>query len=204
VATARIFNHYIHTAFYRLALIDGLMFFAAFYLGAYIYFIGEAEGLNHYVGSVPFRAISFALISITCLFAMGLYQPRMREGASGILLRTSGAFVLIVLAMSVIFYVMPDLHLWRGIFFYTVLVSFTGCLINRLVFNRLADAEQLKKRVLVYGSGPAASTISTAMRRNSDRQGFSIVGFVRVDNEPVKITTEKVIELDQSLSSYSR
>ena len=114
MATARIFNHHIHTAFYRLALVDGLLFFGAFYLGAYLYFLPEPDRLHSYLDGAPIRATTFAVIAVTSLFAMGLYQPRLREGGSGVLLRTTGAFALTALAMSAMFYALPDLHLWRG------------------------------------------------------------------------------------------
>ena len=199
MATARIFNHHVHVAYYRLALADGLLFFASFYLGAYLYFLPAPESLHHYMDDVPFRATTFAIIAILSLFAMGLYQPRMREGANGILLRTAGAFVLIVLAMSLIFYVLPDLHLWRGIIFYTVVLAFVSSLLSRIVFTKLANREQLKSRVLVYGSGRAASTIINTMRRDSDRQGFTIVGFVRVGEEQCMVGDENLIELDHPM-----
>jgi sugar transferase (PEP-CTERM system associated) len=204
VATARIFNHHLHIAFYRLILVDALLFFGSFYVGAYLYFLPEPQGFAEYVTKVHFRAITFSIIGIGSLVAMGLYQPRMREGTSGILLRTAGAFVLIILAMSVIFYVLPDLHLWRGIFLYTITVAFIACLSSRLAFTKLTNREQLKSRVLVYGAGQAASTITTAMRRKSDRQGFIIVGFVRVGNETVRVGDQNLLEPDGPLQDYTQ
>jgi len=42
------------------------------------------------------------------------------------------------------------------------------------------------------------------MRRKSDRQGFTIVGFVRVDNEEPMGTGERIINLRQPLAEYAR
>jgi sugar transferase (PEP-CTERM system associated) len=204
VATARIFNHYINTAFYRLALVDGVLFFAAFYLGAYLYFLPEPDSFHSYLDGAPFQASIFAVIAVTSLSAMGLYQPRMREGGSGVLLRTTGAFALITLAMSALFYVLPGLHLWRGNFFYTMTVAYIACLASRTAFTRLIDSDQLRTRVLVYGSGQAASTITTAMRRKADRQGFSILGFVRVGDEEPRVGEERLVDPGESLADYAR
>jgi sugar transferase (PEP-CTERM system associated) len=126
----------------------------------------------------------------------------MREGASGILMRTIGGFVAATMVMAVIFYIMPELHLWRGIYFYTVLTAFTANLISRSLFTSLTDLDQFKSRVLVYGAGQAASTITSSMRRKSDRQGFNIVGFVRVPEEESRIEGERVINLRQPLAEY--
>lgn len=204
MATARIFNHHIHTALYRLVLVDSLLFFGAFYLGVFLYFIPEPESAQRYTAGAPYGAVIFAIVSIISLFSMGLYQPSMREGASGILLRTSGAFLLIIMAMSATFYFMPNLHLWRGNFFFTISIAFIACLASRLAFTRLTDQEGFKSRILVYGAGHAASTIATAMRRKSDRQGFTIVGFVRIGDEEPKIGNERLIEPKQPLTSYVR
>ena len=139
-----------------------------------------------------FRSCLFAAITVLCLAAMGLYEPRMREGASGILLRTVGGFVAATVVLSAIFYLLPELHLWRGIYFYTAITAFTANLITRSAFTALTHREEFKSRVLVYGSGQAASTISSSMRRRADRQGFTIVGFVRVGGEESKIKSERL------------
>jgi hypothetical protein len=50
------------------------------------------------------------------MFSMGLYEPKLREGVNGILLRTIGAFGLMTLAMALCSTSCPPLHLWRGNF----------------------------------------------------------------------------------------
>ncbi|MCB1676007.1 MAG: sugar transferase, partial [Halioglobus sp.] len=167
MATVRVFNHHIHSSFYWLALIDFVLFILSFYAGAYLYFFFEPASFHNYINQIPTRATVFAGVTVLCLAAMGLYEPRMREGASGVLLRSVGGFVAAAMVLSMVFYVLPELHLWRGIFFYTALVAFTGSLINRQAFSSLTDLDQFKKRVLVYGSGQAAGTITRATPRTS-------------------------------------
>jgi len=134
--------------------------------------------------------------------AMGLYQPRMREGTSGIVLRTAGAFTLVLLTMAVVFYLIPDLYLWRGIFIYTAVVAFIFSLTSRLIFSQISDVEQLKDKILIYGAGNAANTIVRTMRRKSDRQGFSIVGFVAADGEETEVPDDQIITLPVPLSQF--
>ncbi len=206
MATVRVFNHHVHTSFYWLALIDTALFVLSFYGGTYIYCLLQLESVNFQslVQEVPGRAMMFALATVVSLFAMGLYEPRMREGKSGVLLRTLGGFALASLVMTGIYLLQPDFILWRGILLYAVLLSFSANLISRLAFSNVTDLDQFKNRVLVYGSGSAASTITSSMRRKSDRQGFTIVGFVRVDNEEPKITGERIIALRQPLAEYAK
>jgi sugar transferase (PEP-CTERM system associated) len=202
VASSSVRNHHAHSAYYRLVLIDSLGFFGAFYLAAYLYFLPEPDGWPAFVNGIPLRAIIFSAVSVTSLMAMGLYQPRMREGASGIVLRTAGAFTVVLLTMAVVFYLVPSLYLWRGIFIYTTVVAFVFSLSSRLIFNRLSDFEQLKTQTLVYGAGQAANTIVTTMRRKSDRQGFSLVGFVAAEGEEIAVPEDQVINLTVPLTTF--
>ena len=204
MASASAHNYHVHSAFYRLVLLDGLVFFGAFYVAAYLYFIPEPRGLAGLLSGLSLRAGIFALISVLCLTAMGLYQPRMREGTSGIVLRTVGAFTLVLLTMALVFYLFPSLYLWRGIFLYTTAVAFVSSLITRLIFTRLADMGQFKSKILVYGSGEAANTIISSMRRKVDRQGFSIVGFVEADGEENRVPADRLIDMGGSLSEFTR
>jgi sugar transferase (PEP-CTERM system associated) len=206
MATVRVFNHHVHTSFYWLALVDTALFVLAFYAGTYIYCL-VALGPNSfptYVPEIPSRALLYAGITVVCLFAMGLYEPRMREGRSGVLVRTLGGFVTAIVVTSGVFLLLPDLHQWRGVLLYAVLLSFSANLLSRLAFINVTDLDQFKSRVLVYGSGSAASTITSSMRRKTDRQGFTIVGFVRVDGEESRVTGERIINLRQPLAEYAR
>ncbi len=206
MATVRVFNHHVHTSFYWLALVDTALFALSLYAGTYIYctFQLDPGSFQGYLPEVPGRAITFALATVVCLFAMGLYEPRMREGRSGVLLRTLGGFAVASLVTGGIFSLLPAFELWRGILLYTVLLSFIANLVTRLTFSNVTDLDQFKNRVLVYGSGSAASTITSSMRRKSDRQGFNIVGFVRVNNEEPLVTGERIINLRQPLAEYAR
>ena len=202
MATVRVFKHHIHSSFYWLALVDTLLFVLAFYVGTYVYFFFAPSGYDHFLPQVAGRAALFSMVTMVCLFAMGLYEPRMREGASGILLRTAGAFLATTMVMSAIFYLLPDLHIWRGIFIYTLLAAFSANLISRRVFSGMTKLEQFKSRVLVLGSGPAACTFDSAMRRATDRQGFQIVGYVRCGDEEPRTGGARVINLNQPLHEY--
>ena len=206
MATVRVFNHHVHSSFYWLALIDAVLFAAAFYAGTYIYTFVEpgADPFHSHIAEIPTRAMILGGVTVICLFAMGLYEPRMREGRSGVMVRTMGGFTLASLAVLAIFFLLPEYPMWRGALLYAVMLSFTANLVSRLAFTNLTDLDQFKSRILVYGSGSAASTITSSMRRKTDRQGFTIVGFVRVDGEDPRITDERIINLRQPLAEYAR
>ena len=202
MASANAHNFHVHSAYYRLVLIDALVFLGVYYLAAYLYFLPEPAGLSGHISGLSVRAIIFAVVSVGSLMAMGLYQPRMREGASGILVRTAGAFTLVLIAMSLLFYLFPGLYLWRGIFLYTTVLAFIASLVSRMAFTRLSDIEQLKSHILIYGSGETANTVLTDMRRKSDLQGIFIVGFIRIESEENLVPEDRLIHLNEPLCSF--
>jgi len=204
MATVRVFNHHVHSSFTWLALVDGALFTLSFYAGAYIYFFFEPGSFQNYIPQLPARAILFGAVTVLSLFTMGLYEPRMREGKSGILVRSLGGFFAGSLLLGTAFFFMPAFSIWGVALMFALPISLATNLTARLAFANLADLDQFKKRVLVLGSGYAASTITSSMRRKTDRQGFTIVGFVRVNGEEPRITGERIINLRQPLAEYAR
>lgn len=204
VGTVRLFNHHINVGYYWLALIDLLLFGGAIYAGAALYFLSFTGGLSGQIDNLPLQAVIFAVVTTLAMFSMGLYEPKLREGVNGILLRTAGAFGLMTVAMSLIFYVMPNLHIWRGNFALAAAIALVAALTNRLLWTRFIDLEQFKRRVLILGTGETAATISDKMRRKADRRGFRIVGYVHQVGEESLIEGESTLALDCPLSEYAR
>jgi len=204
LGTVKFFNHHIHKTYYWLSVVELFMFFLAFHLGTTLYWHQEPNvPANLFLHSTP-QGLLFSVVTWTAMSAMGMYQPHLREGSKGILLRTVGAFILMTLAMTLIFYFLPGLHLWRGVFVYTAAIAFLLSLISRWVFARMVNIDNLKSRVLVYGAGSAASCLLTAMRRSADRQGFYFVGFVHVEGDEDIIDKARVINLAEPLTQYVR
>lgn len=204
LGTKRIFNHHVHIAYYWLALVDALLFFGACYAATWLYFLPQPAGLEVHLNQLPARAMVFSATTVLAMFSLGLYQPRLREGPNGILLRAGGAIAIMTLSMTAIFYFLPSLHLWRGVFVYAAILAFVASLTTRLIFSRTVELEQLKRRVLVLGSGRTAANIVGKMRRKSDRRGFCIYVYVRQPGEDTQLDTGNVITLDVPLSDYVR
>ncbi|MEE4278841.1 MAG: TIGR03013 family XrtA/PEP-CTERM system glycosyltransferase [Halieaceae bacterium] len=202
--TVRIFNHHVNVGYYWLALIDMLLFGASMWAGTALYFSYSDEILTTSAPALPLQAVIFAVVTTIAMFSMGLYEPKLREGLNGILLRTAGAFGLMTLAMALVFYVMPGLHIWRGNFVLSGAVAFAAALTNRLLWTRFISLEQFKRRVLVLGAGETAATINRKMRRQSDRRGFRILGYVRQVGEQSLIEQEPTIALDSSICEYAQ
>ncbi len=203
LGTRRVFKHHVHVAYYWLALLDALLFTGACYLATWIYFLPEPAQLQSHIDTLLPRALLFATITVLALTSMGLYQPRLREGPNGILLRVGGALLMVAVAMAAIFYFLPSLHLWRGVFFYSMVLAFASCLLTRVVFSNTLELEQFKRKVLVLGSGQRAATIVARMRRKSDRRGFRIAGYVRLAGDTTLVDSGNVFTPDVPLAEYA-
>lgn len=203
MGTVRVFKHHVHKAYIWLASVEALLFMLSVLIGSYLRFKGENTAVEDHIGPILPRALIFAAVLGTSMAAMGLYQPRMREGSGGILIRLVGAFVAMSLVMSAIFYLSPDLLLWRGALALVVGTAFLFALISRSVFERLVNHENLKRRVLVFGAGHRANQVLGQLRRKSDRRGFNFVAFLPVVGEDLVVAPEFCIDAQTSVYDYA-
>ena len=61
------------------------------------------------------RALAFAATLVGALAALGLYQPRLRESWFGLLARQAVGFALGGIAVVLLYYVVPQAYVGRGI-----------------------------------------------------------------------------------------
>lgn len=175
----RIFGHYIHTPYLLMAAVEGVIVFAAAYLGHFVRYQGWPGFWQHFV-----PAGSFAGIVILSMLAMGVYESRIREGFSGMMLRTAVAvFLLGSLATAVLSYVSQVLFMSRGALMLSAGAAFVLIAAWRWLAFALIDEEALKRRVLVLGTGRRALKIASRMRRRSDQRAFRLLGFIPVAPE---------------------
>lgn len=194
----------LHVTYIWLAVADAILFFAACYAAAWLQFLPEPEWSSALKAELPYRAGIFSGMTILAMLSMGLYQPRLREGVSGILLRTVSAFALMAAGMAVLLLLFPVLRPWLGVFGYAAGMAFVISLVTREIFNNTVKLDQFNRQILVLGAGRRANNIVSKMRRKSDHHGFHICGFVRVPGEEATAQTGKLINLDQPLCEYVR
>jgi sugar transferase (PEP-CTERM system associated) len=192
----RVLGQYVPVSLAVLALIEACLAFLALYAAVLIRFetpIRHLPNLERELGPLWPRGLAFSLIVAICLLAFGLYSSRQRAQLGGIFVRLVAALTVASGAIAAVFYLIPSLHLWRGVA--ALAVFGTGCavLISRLVFARAVDQEIFKKRVLVYGAGAAAAALAN-LRRSADRRGFLLAGFVRAPGEDPAVPAGRVLD----------
>ena len=174
MAHLRIFGHYIHTPYLLMAAFEAPVLGAAAYLG-HLFRHGEFPDFwGHFI-----PASSFSLIVIVSMLAMGVYESRLREGYSAMMLRTGVAiFLLGSLATAVLSYASQVLFMGRGTLLLSATSAFVLIALWRLLAFAVVDETALKRKVAVLGVGRRAVKIASRMRRKSDQRAFTLLGFI--------------------------
>lgn len=175
MAHLRLFGHYVHTPYLLMSAFEAVLLVAAAYIGHFLRYGVWPDLWQHLM-----PAGTYALIVIVSMMAMGVYESRIREGYSAMMLRTGVAiFLLGSLSTAVLSYASQMLFMSRG----TLLLSGTTAFVLIAVWRWLAfaslDEQALKKRVVVLGAGHRALKIASRMRRRSDQRAFQLLGFLR-------------------------
>ncbi len=170
----RLFRHYIHTPLMLLALAEAGLIVAAAFLGEYLAH-RSFPGFVGYLGP----ALVFSSILIATMVAMGVYGSAIREGMTGMSLRTAVAFFLLGSAIMVVLgALVPSLNFERTTLLFSTIGAFALISAFRLLVFSVIDEDLFKQRILVLGIGRRAAKIASRMRRRVDQRAFTIHGFL--------------------------
>ncbi len=188
-----------------LLLAEGLLLASAMFLAVYIRFIGSETPLLAYstMWTQVIRAGVFATMLILGMTAMGLYQGHLRQSQFGALGRQAIGFMLGTLGLLVLFYLVPQLGIGRGVLALALLFGFLFVAGLRLLSERMIDVDALKQRIVVLGSGERAALIDQRLRRQSDRRNFLLVGYVQYGSETPVVCDDKLLVPDAPLAEWA-
>lgn len=186
-----------------LALVESLALIAVVYLAAFLRFDDPLLQIEASLGPMWPRALLFTLLMQLSMVATGLYSSRLRATFVGMLMRIVTSTCVATATIALIYYFLPALYLGRGVMALSAAGALLAVSIVRLVFSRLADESMFKRRVLVYGSGRQAMSISQ-LRRRTDQRGFSIVGYVKPEGDRELVPPERLLWPKQSLLELAR
>ncbi|MBU2709939.1 TIGR03013 family XrtA/PEP-CTERM system glycosyltransferase [Zooshikella harenae] len=203
MSSIRIFKHHVRVPYLLLGIFELCLFVLATYLGTYFRF-GTFDPIHTEPTSpLLFRAILLGAVFIISMIAMGLYQARLREGFTGMLIRAAISFIFGSIILSLCFFLFPTLLIGRGVFILTVLFTFVAIGVTRFFFTRLVDENILKRQVLVLGAGHRANNIAQRLRRRTDRRGFNIVGYMHIADEEDVVNPDFILNTEQSLVEFA-
>jgi lipopolysaccharide/colanic/teichoic acid biosynthesis glycosyltransferase len=121
----------------------------------------------------------YAAVMLGIMTAFGLYGSALHKKDREYHARFLASFPASAVAMAIIFYIVPQMVLGRGLMALSLLFSFTLTALAREVFFHAVGHEALKRRVLVLGSGSRAAGVEALLEKLGPGAGFHLVGFVQ-------------------------
>src|SRR5690625_7518985 len=101
-----------------------------------------------------FRAVVYAVVMVACNVAMDVYPARLREVVASMVVRTVVSFCLLgVAALTLLYYLVPQWYLGRGMLLAAVVVSLLLVRPMRYLFFAAVGVEALRRGVVFIGAG---------------------------------------------------
>jgi sugar transferase (PEP-CTERM system associated) len=196
-AVIRIFNHYVSKMGFILLLLELLMLVASASLASALWFSdgrGPFRADNLYLSS-----LTFALVIIFSMSALGMYQHSSKEGIRTTLIRIMPSFALGFALLSALIAVRPEIYFGRGISLLIFALGASGVVLTRLVVFKSAESALLEARLIFVGGGPLArECIDLAMSKFGFHQ-FQVVGCVPIPGEDCCVDDSCLLPMGESL-----
>jgi sugar transferase (PEP-CTERM system associated) len=187
----RLFKHYIPNAVLLLGLFDFVLLVAAGELGWRV----RAWQIGMGLGDINDRwapLLIFAVLVQTAMISVGVYGSDALRS-----MRYAGARLLVaislgIIALSVVYFLLPGRTLWRSNLFYAMFIAIAVLIGVRVLLGGLLGTSAFRRRVLVLGAGARADRLRKLGEK--PEAGFVIVGYIGMSAKPVEI--EEAIHRD--------
>ncbi len=154
----RVFKHYVPYAVLLLGLVDAVLLIASAELGWVI----RAHQIGMLIEPTSSRLpqlLSFAFALQIALVAVGAYGVASFLSLRFAAARLAVAILLGVSFLSILFFLVPPLALWRSNLAYATLIAGILLVVVRALLGRTLGSETFKRRIIVLGAGHRAARI---------------------------------------------
>lgn len=179
MAHIRFANHYFHTPYLILGLLEYALLFITLLAAAAIVYPDDIDQIMALNGLWVLKAGVFATAMHLSTLAMGVYQAFLREGFVSMAIRTVVAYCLLGGMLYTVLHLLFDpLYLGNALLFISVLLAILVVSFVRRVFFYIVDVNQLQRKVVFYGAGVQAVSLLDTLRRDGRRLGVEILGCI--------------------------
>ena len=175
----RLFKHYVPHAVLLLGLLDFLLLIGAAEAG----WILRAHQIGMDVEPIATRIgplLSFAFAIQTGMIAVGVYSPEALQSIRFAFARLLVAISLGVIFLSVMYFLLPGITLWRSNSLYAMGLAMGLLLLARMLLGSLLGGEAFKRRLVVLGAGRRANRIRDLEQKRG--AGFLVVGYIAMND----------------------
>lgn len=184
-------------------LAEMVVLFFAVCAAAWIRFVGDSESYRLFAETAPIRTFLVSISVTLSMAAFGLYQVNVRRNRRETLLRLVLSFAFGGIGLLVLFYLIPQTYIGRGVLLIALALALAGVIIIRVLSEHVFSADLFKQKVLVLGAGANADLLHQRMRRRADRQSFVLFGFVPLPGQTVMVPEAVVIRPAVALAEYA-
>ena len=169
----RFFNHYLSIRLLLLTGLEALVLFQSVVLGFDLR-MAEPGGQSPLL-----EAAAFTFVMLMAMSALGLYQTQAEPFRTTVH-RVLIAYGLSLLVISLVFYLIPETYIGRGVLAWSSLLALCSVLLIRVVFFRLTDVGLPKRRVMVLGNGAEAEEVIEHLHQPTLRHSVQYAGLYPV------------------------
>ncbi len=121
-----------------------------------------------------------------------------------VFIRLLTSFVVAFAILSLIFYLFPDLKIWRSALLIAMVIAFAGIVLARYVFLRVLGLARFRRRILVLGLGDRAARVE-ALEQEGENHGFVCVGYLPSGpRTKVSVSQSRVLSGVNSMSVFAK
>ncbi len=154
----RVFKHYVPYAVLLLGAVDVLLLMLAAELGWVIRAHQIGMTIEPMATRLP-QLLAFAFALQIALIAVGAYGVASFLSLRFAAARLAVAIVLGVSFLSILFFLVPPLALWRSNLAYATVIAAVLLVVVRAVLGRALGSDTFKRRIIVLGAGQRAARI---------------------------------------------
>ncbi|MGV3770632.1 MAG: TIGR03013 family XrtA/PEP-CTERM system glycosyltransferase [Sphingobium phenoxybenzoativorans] len=184
----RLFKHYVPHAVLLLGLLDFLLLLAAAEAG----WVLRAQQIGMAVHGIQERyapLLSFGISLQVAMIAVGVYGVESLQSIRFAVARLIVAISLGVIFLSVLYFLIPGMTLWRSNSLYAMIFAFLFLVTLRIVLGSMLGGEAFKRRLIVLGAGHRADRIRQLEQRRG--AGFLVVGYIGM-NDGEQVVAEAI------------
>ena len=171
----RLFKHYIPHSVLLLGLLDFILLACAGEVSWQV----RAHQIGMDPGHMSLRMtplLLFAALVQMAMIAVGVYGSEALRSMRYATARLLVAVSLGIIALSVVYFVLPGRTLWRSNLLYAMFLAMGSLVLIRLLLGGLLGTAAFRRRVLVLGAGARAERLRKLGER--PEAGFAIVGYI--------------------------
>lgn len=178
----RIFRQHVPTPLVALGLLELLVLLLSAE-GAWALRTAQVGGADTPLHDRAVGLVLFAVVTWLAMLAVGVYHAASYRSSRIATTRMAVAIGAAIIVLALVYYILPNVAIWRSVALYAVVFAFLSVLLVRWLFLRLVGWHSFRRRILVLGAGARAATLERLA--TSPEASFLVTRYVRMtDAEP--------------------